>query len=89
MDRENALSTIASFDTELYTFFQEEVQRQKYTLSFMPEENYSSPLSTYLEGSILSNTLTTHHDEAKPTGLEKSLLIALINYLAVNMQLFV
>lgn len=28
MDRENALSTIASFDTELYTFFQEEVQRQ-------------------------------------------------------------
>lgn len=33
MDRENALSTIASFDTELYTFFQEEVQRQKYTLS--------------------------------------------------------
>ena len=54
MDRENALSTIASFDTELYTFFQEEVQRQKYTLSFMPEENYSSPLSTYLEGSILS-----------------------------------
>lgn len=38
MDRENALSTIASFDTELYTFFQEEVQRQKYTLSFMPEE---------------------------------------------------
>lgn len=71
MDRENALSTIASFDTELYTFFQEEVQRQKYTLSFMPEENYSSPLSTYLEGSILSNTLTTHHDEAKPTGLEE------------------
>lgn len=52
MDRENALSTIASFDTELYTFFQEELQRQKYTLSFMPEENYSSPLSTYLEGSI-------------------------------------
>ena len=71
MDRENALSTIASFDTELYTFFQEELQRQKYTLSFMPEENYSSPLSTYLEGSILSNTLTTHHDEAKPTGLEE------------------
>ena len=34
MDRENALSTIASFDTELYTFFQEELQRQKYTLSF-------------------------------------------------------
>lgn len=36
MDRENALSTIASFDTELYTFFQEEVQRQKYTLSSKP-----------------------------------------------------
>ena len=29
MDRENVLSTIASFDTELYTFFQEELQRQK------------------------------------------------------------
>lgn len=71
MDRENAITTIASFDSELYTFFQEEVERQKYTLSLMSEENYSSPLSTYLEGSILTNTLTTHHDEARPTGLEK------------------
>lgn len=70
MDREHAISTIASFDPELYTYFQEEIQRQKYTLSLMSEENYSSPLSSYLEGSILTNTLTTHHDEAKPTGLE-------------------
>ncbi len=70
MERENLLSTIASFDPELYEFFQEELQKQKYTLSLMPEENYSSPLSTYLEGSILTNTLMTHHDEKKPVGLE-------------------
>lgn len=70
MDRERTLSTIASFDSELYTYFQDELQRQKYTLSLMPEENYCSPLCTYLEGSILTNTSTTHHDEATPSGLE-------------------
>ena len=36
MDRENALSTIASFDTELYTFFQEEVQRQEVCRRVLP-----------------------------------------------------
>lgn len=71
MERENIISTIAAFDPELYGFFQDELQKQKYTLSLMSEENYMSPLSSYLEGSILTNTLMTHHDEEVPKGLEK------------------
>jgi len=70
MDTEKIISSIAAFDPELYNYFQDELQKQKYALSFMPEENYTSPVSAYMEGSILSNALMTHHDEKTPTGLE-------------------
>ncbi|WP_196592730.1 serine hydroxymethyltransferase [Pectinatus sottacetonis] len=80
METEKILSSIAAFDPQLYNYFQDELQKQKYALSLMPEENYTSPLSAYLEGSILSNTSMTHHDEEAPAGLE-SITVSRVNKL--------
>ena len=55
MNTEKLSSLIPNFDPELYDIFKAEFYKQKNRLSLVPEENYTSPLSAYLEGSILTN----------------------------------
>lgn len=61
MEREKIIRSIEAFDPELYDFFQMELKTQRYTLSLLPNENYASPFSSYLKGSLLSNTYLDHH----------------------------
>lgn len=61
MEREKVIRSIEAFDPELYDFFQMELKTQRYTLSLLPNENYASPFSSYMKGSLLSNTYLDHH----------------------------
>lgn len=61
MEREKIIRSIEAFDPELYDFYQMELKTQRYTLSLLPNENYASPFSSYLKGSLLSNTYLDHH----------------------------
>ncbi len=51
----NPLNVIRGFDPELYEFFEEELEQQRFSLSFIPDENSTSPLSAALMGSVLIN----------------------------------
>ena len=69
MKREEVVNHLKSFDPEIYNLLEEERQRQRYTLSFMPNMNAMSPFAKYLEGSILTNSIFDRHDEAPSGGL--------------------
>lgn len=72
MDRESLLSGLEHFDPEIFGRFQEEVQRQRYMLSFVPTINAESPYAAYLEGSILASCYLDHHTKEQPyRGFEK------------------
>ena len=67
MKREEVVHHLETFDPEIYNLLQEERQRQRYTLSLMPNMNAMSPFAKYLEGSILTNSFFDRSDET-PTG---------------------
>ena len=51
----NLLNVIRGFDTELYDYYEEELERQYYSLSFIPDENSMSPLCAATLGNVLVN----------------------------------
>ena len=63
MKKKELLNHLKSFDEEIFTLLEDEEQRQRYTLSFLPNTNAMSPFAAYLEGSILTNSIFDHHDE--------------------------
>ena len=67
MKREEVVSHLKTFDPEIYNLLEEERQRQRYTLSLMPNMNAMSPFAKYLEGSILTNSIFDRRDDT-PTG---------------------
>ena len=67
MKREEVVSHLKTFDPEIYNLLEEERERQRYTLSLMPNMNAMSPFSKYLEGSILTNSIFDRGDDT-PTG---------------------
>ena len=69
MEKKLLLSRLEAFDPEIYAFLQEEKQRQRYTLSLVPNVNAMSPFAAYLEGSILTNCVYDRHDETATGGL--------------------
>ncbi len=52
----NLLNIIHGFDSELYNFYESELERQYYSLSFIPDENSISPLCSATMGNVLVNT---------------------------------
>lgn len=50
------LNIIRGFDGELYDYFEKELERQYYSLSFIPDENSISPLCAATQGSVLINS---------------------------------
>ena len=61
MQNQTLTESLASFDPEIYGLLQQEVQRQRYTLSLLPTSNAVSPFSAYLKGSIFGNGYLDHH----------------------------
>ena len=61
MQNQTLTKSLSSFDPEIYGLLQQEVQRQRYTLSLLPTSNAVSPFSAYLKGSIFGNGYLDHH----------------------------
>lgn len=52
----NPLGIIKDFDSDLFEYFKDELDRQHCSLSFIPEDNTTSPLCASIMGSVLVNT---------------------------------
>ncbi len=52
----NPLNVIRGFDPDLYSYFEKELEHQRLSLSFIPDENSTSPLCAAIMGSVLVNT---------------------------------
>lgn len=61
MQNHTLTESLAAFDPEIYGLMQEEVQKQRFTLSLLPTSNAVSPFSAYLKGSIFGNGHLDHH----------------------------
>ncbi|MBQ1613353.1 MAG: serine hydroxymethyltransferase [Selenomonas sp.] len=61
MQNQTLTESLASFDPEIYGLLQDEIQKQRFTLSLLPTSNAVSPFSAYLKGSILGNGHLDHH----------------------------
>lgn len=66
----NPLNVIRGFDPDLYNYFEQALEQQRLSLSFIPDENCSSLLSAAIMGSVLVNTSQTNNYLASE-GLEK------------------
>ena len=75
MKREEVVHHLETFDPEIYNLLQEESQRQRYTLSLMPNMNAMSPFAKYLEGSILTNSFFDRSDETPTGGLHLEAIV--------------
>ena len=71
MQKKNLLESLAAFDPEIYGMMQEEVQKQRFTLSLLPTSNAVSPFSAFLKGSIFGNGYLDHHAVQSHIRLEK------------------
>ena len=56
MKKEEMLNHLKAFDPAIFTLLQDEIQRQRCTLSLVPTVNAMSPLAAFLEGSALANS---------------------------------
>ena len=52
----NSLNLVKSFDKELYSYFVKELERQHAAISFIPDENSTSPICAAIMGSVLVNS---------------------------------
>ena len=51
-----SLSALEKIDPELYSYFEKEMEHQHSSLSFIPDENATSPLCASIMGSVLVNS---------------------------------
>ena len=75
MKREEVANHLKTFDPEIYGLLEEERERQRYTLSLMPNMNAMSPFAKYLEGSVLTNSFFDRHDETTSGGLHLDAIV--------------
>lgn len=54
----NPLNILRKFDPDLYGFFEKELEHQHGTLSFIPDENSTSPLCAAIMGNVLVNSVS-------------------------------
>ncbi|MGN0914879.1 MAG: hypothetical protein ACI4NE_00805 [Succinivibrio sp.] len=55
----NSLNVVKTFDKDLYAYFVKEIERQHASISFIPDENSTSPICASIMGSILVNSANT------------------------------
>ena len=75
MKREEVANQLKAFDPEIYTLLEDERQRQRYTLSLLPNMNAMSPFAKYLEGSILTNSVYERSNKATSLGLRLTSIV--------------
>lgn len=71
MTHEELLSTMKAFDGEIYIRLQDEIQRQRLSVSLVPTMNAESPFVAYLEGSVLANDFLDYHALQEYDGFEE------------------
>ena len=72
MKKELLLSKLQGFDPEIFAILQDEIQRQRYMLSLVPNNNAMSPFAHYLEGSLLANSaFDAQNPHSNSTNLEE------------------
>lgn len=71
MQSQTLTESLASFDPEIYGLLQDEIQKQRFTLSLLPTSNAVSPFSAYLKGSIFGNGHLDYHGVHSRLELEK------------------
>lgn len=71
MNHEELLSTLKSFDGEMYIWLQNEIQSQHLGVSLIPTVNAESPFVAFLEGSILANDYMDYHAIEEYDSFEK------------------
>lgn len=71
MDTGEILSTLETFDPELYGALQKSVENQRYELSLLPTANAISPFMAFLKGSVLGNEYTDHHAAEEKRWIER------------------
>ena len=71
MNKDELLATLKQLDDEVYEKLQDEICRQRYELSLMPNMNAESPFASYLEGSVLANSDWDYHAISQFRGFEQ------------------
>ena len=52
----NSIELVKNFDKDLYAYFVKEIERQHASISFIPDENSTSPICAAIMGSVLVNS---------------------------------
>ena len=52
----NSIELVKNFDKDLYAYFVKEIERQHASISFIPDENSTSPICATIMGSVLVNS---------------------------------
>ena len=71
MKKEEMLNHLKAFDPAIFTLLQDEIQRQRCTLSLVPTVNAMSPLAAFLEGSALANSTLDGCGERHASSVEE------------------
>lgn len=68
MKDSNAFALFEKLDPEMAQLLKKEEKRQKDTIGLIASENYASPMSTYLEGSVFTNKNTEGYPDKRFVG---------------------
>ena len=71
MKKEEMLQHLKAFDPAIFTLLQDEIRRQRCTLSLIPTVNAMSPLAAFLEGSALANSTLEACGAAHTSSIEE------------------
>ncbi len=71
MKKEEMLQHLKALDPAIFTLLQDEICRQRCTLSLIPTESAISPLAAFLEGSALANSTLDTYGAAHTSSIEE------------------
>jgi len=71
MKKEEMLQHLKALDPAIFTLLQDEIRRQRCTLSLIPTVNAMSPLAAFLEGSALANSTLETYTAAHTSSIEE------------------
>ena len=55
----NSIELVKNFDKDLYSYFVKEIEKQHASVSFIPDENSTSPVCAAIMGSVLVNSTSS------------------------------
>ena len=71
MKKEEMLQHLKALDPAIFALLQDEIRRQRCTLSLIPTVNAMSPLAAFLEGSALANSTLETYTAAHTSSIEE------------------